>query len=1288
MAITKITSSLIADSAVTASKISGLTTSSVSEGSNQYHTTARARGAVSVTDSGGDGSLSYNSTSGVITYTGPSASETRAHFSAGTGVAISSGAISIGQSVATDATPTFGNTTLTGYLRGPSTFTIDPAAHGDNTGTVVIAGNLQVDGTTTTINSTTLTVDDLNIVLASGAANAAAADGAGITVDTANATITYNATDDDWEFNKPIAMPDGTNISIGAGEDLELFHTGSNSIIHNKTGQLRVRANNLALQSYGNEETYITATENGSVDLYYDNSKVFETASGGVSVTGEITGTSHINLADSANVRIGDGNDLRLFHNASDSFIVNYTGTLVLRNNADDDDVLISTDDGSGSTTDYLRADGSTGSVILYHYGTEKLKTTAGGIQLTRANVADETPLIVLSGPQGIIKLGDGQATQGGPHGIQFDYYNATTSATDGMSMYYRTDPEHISFESSSGTSGTKRMVIERGGGVGIGTDDPSDNLEVASSLATIRLTDTDGGYTRVRSNGGNLILQADEGATIADSSIQFHVDGDEKTRIDSSGNVGIGTISPDSEIHISSATTSAKIIIENASSPRQNYIGMASTDNLEIAADEDNNGADSSIRFRVDADEKMRINAAGKVDIGNTGGLYGKLTVTQSSGADNDEGGIGIVDSSNGRSMRLYCSSTTSFINSGDGGGQTLVLNEGGGNVGIGTNSAGALLDVNDTTSSDNKTIAIFEGQGINTSQASGGQYVAITRTGPISNSSGNVTGGLMLANGTSITGAQCGIRGTYEFSNGRDLQLFTSSDNTSAPTNKMVIKGDGRTWLGGQLTVNNIAGVDAESELTVYGNGRNLLVLQVDDNTLDRGISWRNSGNAYVAQLYITDAGGNLGDMVFGVSDGTETDNTNVEERMRITSDGYVAIGSSTANKIVNFADPNQGGEALKLHFEASSSADKWGIYSYDRTNSHYANMSLGQNAIWINGSNSNVGIGDTSPITDLTVGGNVNGRVGVHIYNTNTGGNSAYSQLNLGHEQGGFTGGYISHHQDGVMKVWNRDSIAMLFGVNDAESMRLDSEGRLSVGYGTTTVTQQGTGDPLFVQGRGTSSAQKTILHLRHYQTQDQTASMTADIDFSLWDSNSNTGLNVPQARIGATGDDTGSQNDEQGGRLSFYVATPSYGSATLTKRGEFVAEAGGDFYTNDGTVSSLSDVRVKTDINSLTDGLEVVKQLRPVTYKYNNNSDSRDTGQLGDADDKVRYGFIADEVQAIAPQYVHEGIGYVNNELVNDFKSLSMTRMIPMLTKALQEANAKIEALEARIDELEG
>src|SRR6056300_1720110 len=52
---------------------------------------------------------------------------------------------------------------MSGSLKGPASFIIDPAAHGDDTGTVVIAGNLQVDGTTTTVNSTTLTIEDKNI---------------------------------------------------------------------------------------------------------------------------------------------------------------------------------------------------------------------------------------------------------------------------------------------------------------------------------------------------------------------------------------------------------------------------------------------------------------------------------------------------------------------------------------------------------------------------------------------------------------------------------------------------------------------------------------------------------------------------------------------------------------------------------------------------------------------------------------------------------------------------------------------------------------------------------------------------------------------------------------------------------------------------------------------------------------------------------------------------------------------------------------------------------------------
>ena len=191
-------------------------TDDLTEGDNLYYTTTRAdsdaKNAVSVTDNGGDGSLSYNNSTGVITYTGPSASEVRAHLSQGEGVTYnnSTGVISIGQPVDSTNSPTFANLTLDGYLRGPADFIIDPAAYGDATGKVVILGNLQVDGDTTTINSTTLSVNDKNIILADSSTDSSATHGAGITVFYSGASILYDHTNATWDLNRPL----GRDINV------------------------------------------------------------------------------------------------------------------------------------------------------------------------------------------------------------------------------------------------------------------------------------------------------------------------------------------------------------------------------------------------------------------------------------------------------------------------------------------------------------------------------------------------------------------------------------------------------------------------------------------------------------------------------------------------------------------------------------------------------------------------------------------------------------------------------------------------------------------------------------------------------------------------------------------------------------------------------------------------------------------------------------------------------------------------------------------------------------------
>lgn len=125
-----------------------------------------------------------------------------------TGVTVTGTALAT--QLSTGATGTGINIT-TNTISGPSTLTLDPAGVGDNTGTVVIAGNLQVDGTTTTINSTTVAIDDLNLTLASGAANASAANGAGITIDGANASLTYVSAKDSLNFNKNVVIGNDDN---------------------------------------------------------------------------------------------------------------------------------------------------------------------------------------------------------------------------------------------------------------------------------------------------------------------------------------------------------------------------------------------------------------------------------------------------------------------------------------------------------------------------------------------------------------------------------------------------------------------------------------------------------------------------------------------------------------------------------------------------------------------------------------------------------------------------------------------------------------------------------------------------------------------------------------------------------------------------------------------------------------------------------------------------------------------------------------------------------------------
>ena len=102
---------------------------------------------------------------------------------------------------------------------------------------LTVSGNLTVNGTTTTINSTTVAIDDKNFQVATGAADDAAADGAGLTVDSGDGDKTWNfeATGDNWGASENINLASGKVYKINNSQVLSATALSSNVTVPGST---------------------------------------------------------------------------------------------------------------------------------------------------------------------------------------------------------------------------------------------------------------------------------------------------------------------------------------------------------------------------------------------------------------------------------------------------------------------------------------------------------------------------------------------------------------------------------------------------------------------------------------------------------------------------------------------------------------------------------------------------------------------------------------------------------------------------------------------------------------------------------------------------------------------------------------------------------------------------------------------------------------------------------------------------------------------------------------------
>jgi hypothetical protein len=181
-----------------------------------------------------------------------------------------------------------------------------------------------------------------------------------------------------------IHMLDNGKLLLGSNGDCQIIHDGTDTFIQNKVGDLKI-ANNVSGDVGGdiiiqplNGEDSIKAIHDGAVELYFNGNKKLETTNTGADVTGRLT-TDGVFIGDGGNndtsLSIGASNDLRLYHDGSNSYILERgTGNLNIQSA---NTIEIEKDDG----TDIARFHPD-GAVELFYNGSNKFQTTSIGARI------------------------------------------------------------------------------------------------------------------------------------------------------------------------------------------------------------------------------------------------------------------------------------------------------------------------------------------------------------------------------------------------------------------------------------------------------------------------------------------------------------------------------------------------------------------------------------------------------------------------------------------------------------------------------------------------------------------------------------------------------------------------------------------------------------------------------------------------------------------------------------------------------------------------------------------